>query len=327
MRVKNRNRTRIGLVALGLTCATIAPAANADWLLVDNFEDATLNSDLAGRTRNGNSGSTSIDATWVVGSNTGITSDAKVVSDPTSSLNNVGRIQSRLTSAHVAMGSIGASSSATVYMRFRVSIDSLGTLHSAGVNESAGFFGVTDDASPANIPFTSFEAQFGVNPAFGTGPSSSTLPFHLVSTNAIDPDGPGPIIGTINRFPANQQIHSDTWYHSWTVLNNATTSYRLYLMGGQFAVPTLVTTTLGGDFSNPSPFTDLTFRNGTALNTATDALRTVIRTGTDHLAPMFFDDIYFNDSAADTSFFVPEPSVAIVGVLGFASLLRRRRQI
>lgn len=285
-----------------LSLAHVA-SAHAAWFLVEDFESLTIG---ALNSQNG----------WAAGTN------VNVAADPASALNQVGSMGDATTTAWKTMGTITTTGTATTYTRFRFeNIDSDG---STKTGESAGFVGVSDAATPS--AFGDFRTQMGVNPAFG---DAVTRPFMLVSA---DEDGASP--ENINRFPVGQDVNPiqpDVWYQAWTVLNNSTGEYQVYLQGGAYTTQTLVISNVGrlgipiGD-PGARQESSYNFRGASSLNTATDAIKFFARTGLDHQAPLYFDDIWYDASGTNLSA-VPEPSASatLIGLLGLGALLRHRR--
>lgn len=274
--------------------------ASAAWTLVEDFQSLTpgaLNS------QNG----------WTAGTN------VNVVVDPSVALNQVGSMGNASTNAWKTMGSI-TTGTATTYARFR--FENIDNLASTTTGESAGFVGVSDAATPS--AFGNFRTQMGVNPAFG---NTVTRPFMLVS---VDEDGAG--TENVNRFPVGQDVNPiqpDVWYQAWTVMNNTTGEYQVYLQGGSYTTQTLLLSDvarLSIPIGDPGARQESSydFRNDGLLSTATDAIKFFARTGVDHQAPLYFDDIWYDASGTNLSA-VPEPSSALLGLLAFGALLRRRR--
>jgi hypothetical protein len=231
---------------------TILPTT---WTLIEDFTGLDTASPLAGQ--NG----------WAT-ADTFISSN--VVADPGDAGNKVGILQDGFNIQNYKNLAIaGPNQISTMFLRFRIGkIDNLTTTN----NETAAYMGVTDAAIPS--VFGNFRAQWGTSPAFST--TAGTSPFHLVSHD------PTPI----NKF-VNQQPADSLWYHAWAVLDKSTAKYSLYLQGGEFTSPTLVTqvSTLTSAFD---------FRNGGNLSD-TETLKVFLRSGGagNHLAPLYFDDIYF----------------------------------
>ena len=226
---------------------TILPTT---WTLIENFTGLNTPNPLAGQ--NG----------WATGTTSG-----NVIADPADAANLVGTLQvGDAISNYKSLAIAGSNQTATMFLRFRIGkIDNLTTTN----NETAAYMGVTDVAEPT--VFGNFRAQWGTNPAFST--TAGTSPFHVVSHN------PAPI----NKF-VNQQPADSLWYHAWAVLDKTTAKYSLYLQGGEFTSPTLVTqvSTLTSAFD---------FRNGGNLSD-TETLKLFLRSGGTHQAPLYFDDIY-----------------------------------
>ena len=275
--------------------------ASAAWTLVENFQS------LSTGALNGQNG-------WTAETN------VNVVADPAATLNQVGSMGNANTNAWKTMGSINTGT-ATTYARFR--FENIDNLASTFTGESAGFVGVSDVANPS--VFGNFRTQMGVNPRFG---DTVTRPFMLVS---IDDDGAGP--EGINRFPVGQDVNpiqSDVWYQAWTVMNNTTGEYQVYLQGGSYTTQTLLLSdvvrpsmSIGAPGARQESSYD--FRNDGLLSTATDAIKFFARTGVDHQAPLYFDDIWYDPSGTNLSA-VPEPSSAVpLGLLALSALFLRRR--
>jgi hypothetical protein len=191
-----------------------------------------------------------------------------VVADPGDAGNQVGILQDGYNIQNYKNLAIaGPNQISTMFLRFRI-----GKIENDPLNntETAAYMGVSDAAAPS--AFGNFRAQWGTNPAFST--TAGTSPFHVVSTGTV-----------INKF-VNQQPSDSLWYHAWAVLDKSTAKYSLYLQGGEFTSPTLVTqvSTLTSAFD---------FRNGGNLSD-TETLKVFLRSGGagNHLAPLYFDDIY-----------------------------------
>lgn len=282
-----------------LSLAHVA-SSHAAWSLVEDFESLSTGA-LSGQ--NG----------WTAGTN------VNVATDPATALNQVGSMATASTTAWKTMGSI-TTGTATTYTRFR--FENIDTLSTTTTNESAGFVGVSDATSPS--AFTDFRTQMGVNPGFG---DTITRPFLLVSA---DEDGANP--ENINRFPVGQDVNPilpDVWYEAWTVMNNTTGEYQVYLQGGSYTTQTLVvsdvarlTIPIGDPGARQESSYD--FRNDGTLSTAANAIKFFARTGVAHQAPMYFDDIWYDASGTNLTA-VPEPSATLLGLLGLGALLRRRR--
>ncbi len=108
--------------------------------------------------------------------------------------------------------------------------------------------------------------------------------------------------------PAN---NVDTWYNVWMVVNNSADTTQIYVQSDDDA-----------DFSTQTELTGseiLNFRNGTASN----GLQTLYLRG--DFGDAFYDDFYIDGSATTLTNPVPEPSIAILGLLGAVVLLRRKR--
>ena len=295
--MKNRTNCILALLIL----VAVQNPASAAFILVEDFQSLTPGS------LNGQGG-------WTAGTN------VNVAADPASALNRVGSMANANTNAWKTMGSI-TTGTATTYARFR--FENIDTLAGPATGESAGFVGVSDAANPTG--FANFRTQMGVNPTFG---DTVTRPFMLVS---IDDDGPGGPEG-INRFPVGQDVNpiqSDVWYQAWTVMNNTTGEYQVYLQGGSYTTQTLLLSDvvrplipIGDPGARQESSYD--FRNDGLLSTATDAIKFFARTGADHQAPLYFDDIWYDASGTNLAA-VPEPSSALLGLLAFGALLRRRR--
>ena len=298
MNSKRATQHLLSIAAL-LTSAT---AANAAWSLVENFQS------LSTGALNGQNG-------WTAGTN------VNVATDPATAFNQVGSMATASTTAWKTMGSI-TTGTATTYTRFR--FENIDNLASTTTGESAGFVGVSDAASP--LAFGDFRTQMGVNPAFG---DTITRPFALVS---IDEDGGAGSEG-INRFPVGQDVNPilpDVWYEAWTVMNNTTGEYQVYLQGGSYTTQTLVLSDVARltiPIGNPGARQESSydFRNDGTLSTAANAIKFFARTGTTHQSPMYFDDIWYDASGTNLAA-VPEPSAALLGLLAAGGLVLRRRR-
>jgi hypothetical protein len=229
---------------------TILPTT---WTLIEDFTGLDTANPLAGQ--NG----------WATSTTSG-----NVIADPADGTNLVGVLQAGdAISNYKNLAIAGPNQTATMFLRFRIGkIDN----DAANNTESAAFMGVSDAAIPS--VFGNFRAQWGTNPAFSTTAPSPTSPFHLVSHD------PTPI----NKF-VNQQPADSLWYHAWAVLDKSTAKYSLYLQGGEFTSPTLITQVS----TNTSAFD---FRSGGNLSD-TETLKVFLRSGAPHQAPLYFDDIYF----------------------------------
>lgn len=233
---------------------TVLPAG---WVLVENFESRNPGN-LGGQ--NG----------WSVvpGAPAPGTGTATVGSDPADAGNQIGILTGTHAAASKYIATLSSAETTTTFLRFRVEEIDQNPANGVGGSESHVYVGLSDAASPA--AFTDNDVQFGPEPT-STGPITLRHPTSVVVTQ-----------GTA--------VVSDTWFNAWAVLDNSTKTFRLYLQGGTLASPTLMTTSGTGNATDSGTFAYRNSASQAALATA----RIFLRTGANHNAPAYFDDIYFS---------------------------------
>ena len=106
-------------------------------------------------------------------------------------------------------------------------------------------------------------------------------------------------------------ISPNTWYSIWLVADNATNTVDVYAKADD-----------GTGFTGSPLASGLAFRDTDPAALATFVLR---NNPANNLKASYFDDIYIDNDGLNLSYAVPEPSTALLGVLGTLALLRRRR--
>ncbi len=109
----------------------------------------------------------------------------------------------------------------------------------------------------------------------------------------------------------NAANNADTWYNVWMVVNNSEDTTQIYVQSDGDA-----------DFSTQTELTGgqaLNFRNGTATN----GLQTLYLRG--DFGDAFYDDFYIDGTETTLTNPIPEPSIAVLSLLGAVVLLRRNR--
>jgi hypothetical protein len=280
--------------ALVVGLLAIHGSTRAAFVVVDNFESHSLGASVGGV--NG----------WTLSQGTG-----NVVADPAGGANQVlSASQATNTAVHLYKGlTLPNANTGTLYFRARV------TEPVAVGSASDISIGMADVAAPllsgTGSGFAAYESQIGfVNVASG-----AVIPGEIRPRDA----GTSPNAATLG--------HS-TWYDVWAVIDNATDLQKFYVQGGAFATQTQLS--VAGQ-------TMFTFRNttgdGVDSNTtpvANDLLSLFIRAGGSHRGPIFIDDIYFDEAAANLTnpTVIPEPATialaALAGLMAAATARRRK---
>lgn len=185
-------------------------------------------------------------------------SGSEVIADPSDSAKKVGMLNANAETAYKLLATDISSSRNTLFLRFRG--------ENVGIDPGTHAFAGASDATAPSV-FTDYDAQWGI--------VNSATPLNLRN------GGTGPTAD-----PEFQTISADIWYSSWTVIDNVTNTFRLYLQGGAFTTPTLITTLGNGD---------LGFRNGGPLDLAN--LKVFLRAGAGLNAAneeYYFDDVYYS---------------------------------
>ncbi len=205
----------------------------------------------------------------------------------------IGTLATTSSAAYRALTSSIANTSTAATLFYRI-------YRSGAVNISAG---LSDDAAPAL--FGGYEAQ--VNNQGGDN-------FLVRDAGAFDNLGAG-------------TFQNLTWYNIWTVVDNATDTYQVYIEPGNFGAPVTATTPVPDPNGAPGDST-FGFRNGTSANALTTALLALGGTNPALTGTFYVDDIFIDTAGQNLSnpTFVPEPNVTVLalGALLLATLRRRR---
>jgi len=290
---------RVSALALVAALAGAISQAHAEFTLIDNFQGYVAGTPINGQ------------GAWKAEAKTNPVA-AGVTTDPLNPSNRVlnigdggypgGRLGHRETINTNPALLIGQTTTATVFFRLAWNV--------ADVDLSIG---MSDVANPiTDTIFNSFEQfqsqlQLAFSPGFDKIAVNDGGSFRTLTTDV------GPL----------------EWYNFWLVIDNYVDVTQIYLQGGAFASPTLLT------FAGDSTFG---FRNGPRN---TDLITFFIATGRntdnsppnpkENIGPVYLDDLYVDTSGVNLVNPVPEPAswatglVAAVAFCGIAICRRSRR--
>jgi len=275
------------------TFLAFAPSTSrATFTLIDNFNAYTVGSAISGQ------------GDWTAEAGNNPTA-AGVAADPLNPANTVlaigaggytsGRLGHRETINTDPAVQINNGTTATLF--FRMAWDT------KSVDLSIG---MTDVANPISDTifnsFTQFRSQLS---------ASFTPGFDNLSV--IDING---------RQTLTTDVSPLSWYNIWMVINNTTDTTQIYIQGNEFASQTLLTSQGNSSF---------TFRNGTTTN---NLVTLFIATGRnlanfppnpqENIGPVYFDDIYVDQSGQNLVNPVPEPGGMLLAMIAAAMAVGMR---